>query len=247
MDLERLGKAARQAGCGAWLSGHREQALPALAAELRTAALFARCDPPHSGTPGQVERLLTAGVRVLMLPMYRTLDEVRQFADAVAGRARTVLLVETRQAAGMVTAAAAVPGIDELHVGLNDLAMSVGLSSRFAVLASPLLDAIAAEARTAGLPLGVGGVARVADRTLPVAPELLYARLAQLGAGGTLLSRAFLDGEDDLVADVRAARALFADWRRREPGDQARALARLRRQATGLVEWDGPGRIAATG
>jgi hypothetical protein len=236
VDLERRGKAARQAGYGTWLSDHREDALDAIAGRLRSARLFARCDPPHAGTAAQVERLLAAGVEVLMLPMYRTDDDVRRFVDAVGGRAMVVLLLETAEAARTVHTTVAVPGVDEIHVGLNDLALALGLRSRFAVLASPLLDELAATV-VARMPLGVGGVARASDRTLPVPPDLVYARLAQLGASRTLLSRAFVAPDADLAAGVAEARERHASWRERRGEDQALALADLRRHSAALTEW----------
>lgn len=237
VDLERRGKARRQAGRGTWISGHDERALPSLHARLSSAALFARCDPPHAGTPAQVERLLAAGVRVLMLPMYRTPEEVRRFVAAVGGRAGTVLLLETAEAVRCVHETVRVPGVDELHVGLNDLALSHGLPSRFAALAAPVLDDVADAAHAAGVALGVGGVARVGDRTLPVDPDLVYARLAGLRATGALVSRSFLTPGGDLTADVAAARERFARWSGRGEDAHRQALARLRRRTTTLTDW----------
>lgn len=237
LDLERRGKASRQAGRGTWLSPHREDMLPAIRARLRRAELFARCDPPHAESAAQVDRLIGAGVRVLMLPMYRTAGEVRQFVDDVAGRARVVLLLETPQALDALSETLAVAGVDELHVGLNDLALALGLRSRFTLLASPLLDTVAAATRAAQVPLGVGGVARVTDGGLPVAPDLVYARLAQLGATRALLARVFTAPQDDLAGAVQAARRRHADWCARGAPAQREALDRLREQAAALTEW----------
>jgi len=227
VDLERRGKAQRQRGMHSWISDHEESALLALTPLPGSAALFARCDPPHAGTCAQVQRLLAAGVRVLMLPMYRTAADVRAFVDAVAGRARTVLLLETREAVALTSIHGALDGVDEVHVGLNDLARELAAGSRFALLGDPLLDDIAASVHALGLPLGVGGVGRPDDRTLPIPPDLVYARLAALGASSTLLSRTFRRdaqrSEQHLAADVRAARARYEHWR--EASDTERAAA----------------------
>ena len=80
---------------------------------------------------------------------------------------------------------------DEVMFGLNDLRLQLGVANLFEVLASPLLDVLAAEVRRAGLPLAVGGVARGDDSSLPVSPDLVYAQFPRLGAIGAWLGRSF--------------------------------------------------------
>jgi hypothetical protein len=56
-------------------------------ASLRRARLFARTDPVHDGTAAQVDELISAGVQMLMLPYFRTPEEVAEFLGVVDGRA----------------------------------------------------------------------------------------------------------------------------------------------------------------
>ena len=42
-------------------------------------------------------------------------------------------LLETREAVADVEAVVRVHGLDELHIGINDLALALGLRSRFSV------------------------------------------------------------------------------------------------------------------
>ena len=238
-DLERLGKAERQDGLGTWISEHREDDLPRVRDALADAALFARANPVHDGTEAEVERLLGHGVRVLMLPMFEAPDEVRRFVAAVRGRARVVLLLETAAAAGAAGAIASLRGVDEVHVGLNDLTLALGMPNRFATLGSRRLERVCAAIRAAGRPLGVGGLGRPDDRSLPVAADLVYASLARLGATRALVSRSFLaDGEaEDLGRAVDAARTRMEAWR--AAGDAAlnRARADLLAQAAAAGSW----------
>ena len=106
-----------------WISPHRAADLRRVAAALRTAQPFARLDPLNPRTPAQVERALGAGAWVLMLPMFTGAAEPARFVEWVAGRARVVGLLETREAVAAVDDIAAVKGLDELHVGLNDLTL----------------------------------------------------------------------------------------------------------------------------
>jgi hypothetical protein len=109
----------------------------------------------------------------------------------------------------------AVPGIDEVTVGLNDLRLQLGVSNHFEVLASPVMDMIAAEVRRAGLPLHVGGLGRARDANLPAPSDLVYAQYPRLGATGAWLARTFrcdaLDG-DQMRAEIRLLRERLGDW-----------------------------------
>ena len=248
-DFERLHKGRRQQGLGYRLSEHRAERLPAIGSVLRSAELFARTNPVNAGSADEVERLLAAGVKVLMLPMFTSAEEVARFAALVAGRARVVALLEQAAAFERLDEILAVEGVDELHVGLNDLALSLGLRNRFALLATPLLEDIAARVHAAGLPLGIGGLGRLGDTSVPVAPDLVYAQHARLGASSALIARTFLGG-DDLAAEVRRARARLAHWRalrRRRAATRDRGAAGMYRELTycSLVNAP-PERVAAT-
>lgn len=80
---------------------------------------------------------------------------------------------------------------------------------------SDLIARVSAGVRDAGLPFGVGGIGRVDDTTLPIAPDLIYAQYPRLGATAALVSRAFMRPDGDarqLQADVARSRARFAHW-----------------------------------
>jgi hypothetical protein len=212
VDLDRLGKAQRQAGLATWISPHTVADLERLRPAVLRARLFVRTNPLHDASPREVERALAAGAQLLMLPMFRAAEEVARFVDLVGGRARVVALLETREAVDDVDAVVRVPGLDELHVGINDLALALGLHNRFAVLVSTAAERIARAVAEAGLRLGIGGIGRLADTGLPIAPDLVYAQYPRLGATAALVSRSFLAGGCDLEAEVRRARERLAWW-----------------------------------
>src|SRR5436309_956040 len=60
VDLERRGKAERQRGLGTWISPHTLGDLPAVAAALDRARLFARINPWGPGSEVEVEEVLDA-------------------------------------------------------------------------------------------------------------------------------------------------------------------------------------------
>lgn len=219
VDLERLHKDERQGGLATWISDHAETDLATLAGLVSPARLFARCNPIHPGSADEIERLLALGARTLMLPFFRSVDEVARFVDLVGGRAHPVPLLETAEAAALAGAICRIPGLSEIHVGLNDLRLSLGWPTHFHVLVSGLLEALADTILGAGLALAVGGVGRAGDRLLPIPSDLVLAQYPRLGAGGALVSRAFFAGSapPDLARDIPALRQRLDDYAAASP------------------------------
>ena len=92
------------------------------------------------------------------------------------------------------------------------------------------------------MPLGIGGIGRLADAGLPVAPDLVYAQYPRLGATAALVSRSFLAGPCDLALEVRRSRERLAWW----AGPAAEGAGR-RRGAAGGRRQDVPGVLRFAG
>jgi hypothetical protein len=165
-------------------------------------------------------------------------DEARRFVDLVAGRALVVLLVERREALDGLSALVEVDGVDEVHIGLNDLALSLGLSNRWLALADDRLTEAGACVRAAGLRFGIGGIGRVDDDSLPVPSDLVYAEYARTGARAALLSRSFFGPpEMDLALEVARSRRRLSLWCRAAPDRIAAAHIELGRRARQAEDW----------
>jgi hypothetical protein len=240
LDLETIGKRERQRGLGTWISTHSERDLASLAAVMSRAQLFARTEPVNPGLRNQIERLIAAGVRVLMLPMFSRADEVARFVDQVAGRATVVLLLETAEAVWRIDEILAVEGIDEIHLGLNDLALSMRATNRFEVLTDEAISQVAKTIVQAGVGFGAGGLGRVDDQSLPIPTDLIYAQYPRLGATAALVSRAFLAPDPrqvDLGAEVARTRRRLADWSLRPADELEAARVALKECAMRSASW----------
>lgn len=214
IDFESLGKAERQAGHDTRLSQHCWKDLEAICANLDRANAFVRINPLHEGTKGEIETALSIGARVVMLPYFSTAEQVRRFVDLVAGRARTIALVETMASLFRLREILERSAIDEIMIGLNDLRLEAKLSP-FEILTSPILDSVAAEVRRAGRPISIGGVARLGDASLPFGSELVLAQYARLGSSGSWLSRSFFKNyppELPLAVAVAEIQACMMHW-----------------------------------
>lgn len=226
-DLEKIGKARRQLHLDTWQSTHEEVDVERVGAVLEGSALFVRVNPPHDGLRAEIDRVIDMGARIVMMPFFDKAGDVRRFVDWVAGRARVLLLVETVGAANVIEEIVTIEGVDEIHVGLNDLRLGLGISG-FEVMASPLLVRIAEAVRGAGLPFGFGRVGRPDDRSLPVDPDLVYAQYPRLRADRAFVSRYFLMPDPDAVdlsASVTQFRRRMNEWGAADPA--ALELARI--------------------
>lgn len=197
VDLERLGKADRQAGRPLFISAYSWEDAAAVRAVLPAGSFFMRLDPWHEHSGDQIDRALALGADGLMLPYFHDAEPALRFAERVAGRALVVPLVETVGAFRDLPALLASDLITEFHVGLNDLALDAGHASLHALWGHAILDSIAEAARAAGKPFGVGGVADPRIEGLPVDPATVIAEHPRLGSTRALLGASFRQRHGD--------------------------------------------------
>lgn len=228
-DLERLGKLERQGGMGRWISDHTEAELPEVYAVLGCAQRFVRCNPPHTALAEEIDFLIGGGAQAIMLPYFHRVAEAAHFVRAIDGRARAILLVETASSASRVGDLCQIEGLDEIHFGLNDLALDLNAHGQFAVLCSTLLEDACATLAAANFPFAIGGIGRALDASLPFPSELVYAQYPRLGATGALLSRVFCQDLHDaqVVSEVTRARARLTYWSQQPASVLSAARAEL--------------------
>ena len=160
--------------------------------------------------------MIRDGADIVMLPYFKTVHEVETFIHAVDGRAKTCLLCETPEAAEHIEEILAVPGIDEVHIGINDLHLGYHRHFMFELVADGTVEKLCTAFRRHGLLYGFGGVARVGEGALPA--EYVLGEHYRLGSQMVILSRAFCNA--DKITDLEEMDARFksgiADIRRCE-------------------------------
>jgi hypothetical protein len=237
VDLERLGKAERQAGRNTFISAHQIEDVSRIRAVLRRSRLMVRVNPLHDGTAAEVDAVLARGADCLMLPMFDGAPQLQAFSALVAGRAPIVPLLETAAALASVEAWAGTPGLEEIYVGLNDLHLSLGCRFMFEPLADGSVERVARVAHAHGLRFGFGGIARLDEGLLP-GRDVLGEHL-RLGSRAVILSRTFhRDSEMDFEREVAALRRVEGELADRTPAqvhaDAHRVADRIRSIAAGL-------------
>lgn len=212
IDMEYIGKEERQAGLDSVKSHHTISDIIAVKKNIKKAELLVRVNPIHQATSAycssydEINAAIDAGADVVMLPMYRTLNDVEQFLSIVNGRARTQLLAETPDACDIMSRVVSIPEVDEIHIGLNDLHLAMHKRFMFELLADGTVDQICNQIKESNKQFGFGGIARIGYGLLPA--EYVIREHYRLGSTCAILSRAFCNA--DKMNNVSEIEQLFA-------------------------------------
>ena len=200
VDLERLGKAERQKGWNSFISDHEEKDIKGIKNALKVSEVVVRINPIHDGSKEEIERVISLGADIIMLPYFKKAKDVKEMIALVNGRKKVCLLLETKEAVEDIDTILSVPGIDEIHIGLNDLSHSYKEDFLFeaeTLKAHKIKD------------YGIGGIARISSGLIPA--EDVITEHKRLGSGCAILSRAFFDKDknaDELFeTEVKKIRA----------------------------------------
>lgn len=199
VDMEYIGKDERQGGMDTVKSHHTFEDICAIKTAITggPSKLQVRINPIHEATADycsteeEIDTAIDCGADILMLPMFKQPGDVERFLTAVNGRAATLLLMETREAAERIDEILKVKGFDELHIGLNDLHLAYKKKFMFEFYVDGTLDRLTKKLRDNGTRFGIGGIARIGHGMLPA--EYVIAEHYRLGSEMAILSRSFCD------------------------------------------------------
>lgn len=213
IDMEYIGKKERQGGLDTVQLHHTFDDIMRLRRVVTSSQLMVRINPIHGSTKEycsteeEIEKTLSSGADVIMLPYFRTAREVERFIRAVDGRAITMILLETVDAVTHMSEILSVSGIDEVHIGLNDLHLSYHMKFMFELLADGTVKRICEQIGRSGIKYGFGGIARIGFGLLPA--EYIITEHYALGSTAAILSRGFCDA--NIAQNPHEIEGLFID------------------------------------
>lgn len=191
IDLETLGKEERQKGMNTVKSKYTVEDIRRIKPLLSTSELLVRVNPWNKNSEKEINDVVASGADIIMLPMWKSFAEVTKFLSVVAGRCKTILLLETKEATECLPEVLAYGGMDEIHIGLNDLHLSYGMSFMFELLADGTVERLTSMMKEKGIPYGFGGIAKLGGGLLPA--EKVIMEHYRLGSTRAILSRSFCD------------------------------------------------------
>ena len=211
VDMEYIGKNIRQGGMDTVQNHHTIADVKCMRQAIRRAELLVRCNPIHEKTEAyssskeEIDEIVEAGADVIMLPYFKTVEEVTNFLGCVNKRTKTMLLVETPEAVACIDEILALDGIDEVFVGLNDLSLGYGKKFMFELLADGTVESLCLKFRQKGIPYGFGGIAALGKGMLP--SQYVIREHYRLGSSCVILSRSFWNA--NLAEDLDVVKATF--------------------------------------
>jgi len=206
IDLERMGKEERQHEMNSVKSNHILKDVAKIRPYVKNSELMVRVNPLHGNSQAEIDEVINSGADLVMLPMFKVTSDVSRYVDMVGGRAKVMLLAETAEAIENIEDIVRVPGIDEIHIGLNDLHLAYNLNFMFELVANGTVDKICEIIRYAGIPYGFGGVAKLGEGLLSA--EYVLAEHYRLGSSMVILSRSFCD--TCMIKEVEQIRSVFS-------------------------------------
>jgi hypothetical protein len=218
IDLERKGKDVRQSGKDLFLSDHTIEDLPKVKSVLRNAQLMVRVNSLHKDSKQEIETVLGYGADVVMLPYFHSEEEAAVFCSYVNGRAKTSLLVETKEAASRMSQLIQLQEVNEIHIGLNDLKISMNYKSIFEPIYNGRIEELCELLKASGKQYGFGGIGKLSRNDLPVSPERILAEQIRQGCTIGWLGRTFrIDKEkkeqpDQLKKELTLLQATILKW-----------------------------------
>ena len=129
VDMEYIGKDKRQRGMNTSRNYHTIEDVKKLRPIIDKSELMVRVNPIHERTDKvisseeEIEAVIEYGADIIMLPYFKTVQEVRTFIELVDHRAKVYPLIETPEAVDCMDEILKLDGIDEVHFGLNDLGL----------------------------------------------------------------------------------------------------------------------------
>lgn len=207
IDLETLGKDERQKGMNTVKSKHKVSDIYRIKPLLKSSELLVRINPINQYSYMEINDVVNAGADIIMLPMWKTVEEVKAFIKFVNSRVKTVLLLETKEAVECINQVIDFGGFDEIHIGLNDLHLSYGLHFMFELLSNGLVETLCEKFQKHNIPYGFGGIAKIGEGMLPA--ENLLMEHYRLGSTRVILSRSFCNTE--LISKVSEIEYIFSE------------------------------------
>lgn len=225
VDLEYMGKEQRQKGLNTWKSNQTAADVTTIKEAATGGHVMVRINPLFEGTKAEIDDVIARGADSVMLPMFRSSDELAQFLEILDGRAEAIPLIETASALKEIPNFGSQLPLTRVHIGLNDLHLDLGHRFMFEPIEKGLLEEAATIFKEHNIKFGIGGLARAGEGI--ISPEYLIGEHVRLGSDAAILSRTFhrcaedlcdLKAKVDLFDEIEKLQALYRSFIKADPG-----------------------------
>lgn len=189
VDLEVIGKEERQGHLNTVFSKHTLEDVKNIRNVLKHSKLLVRINPINENSREEIDKVISLGADIIMLPMFKTTYEVQKFIEYINGRVTSNILLETTEALVRIDDILGISGIDEIYLGLNDLHLAMKLDFMFELLSGGIVEYVANKVINNNIKFGFGGVSRIGQGMLDA--TLILSEHIRLNSSMVILSRDF--------------------------------------------------------
>ena len=185
-----MGKVERQGHKDTIISDHSLNDIIALKNLNLEAEIICRINPFHNGTIDEIDTAIRNGADVIMIPMITSLENYQSMVDRIQDKAKVLPLIETPYSVFKLSEILDYSDLTQIHFGLNDLCISLGMKNLFEVLLSQTFQDTVRNIKISGLVKGIGGIGdpQISQKVSPLA---LLNRYMKCGSNSVILSRSF--------------------------------------------------------
>ena len=189
VDLEIIGKEKRQGHTSSLISRHTKEDISNMRPIVRRNKLGVRMNPIHQNSLNEINSVIKRGADVLMLPMFKKVNEVNTFLELVNDRCKVDLLFETVESIKNIEKFP-LSKIRNIHFGINDLSLELNLPHLYYCFFEEIFLKAASFLKNSNKEFGIGGIGSINAK--PIDPGLILNANNTLNSNRLILSRSFL-------------------------------------------------------
>jgi 2-keto-3-deoxy-L-rhamnonate aldolase RhmA len=203
IDTEIIGKVERQGHKDTVINNHALNDIYVLKKLNLNSEIICRVNPYNKNSYREINTAIDLGVDLIMIPMITKLEDYISMVDWIGDRVKIIPLIETPYSFFKLSELLDVTDISQVHFGLNDLCIGVGMKNLFEVLLSDTFQVI-----TKSVNVGVKGIGGIGDpqKVQRVSPIALLNAYMKCDSNSVILSRNFFMESSDKDYIVRSLR-----------------------------------------
>ena len=191
IDIERRGKILRQKGRNTLISKHNLKDISKIKKHISNAKIITRINSIYALSKLEINKALDYGTDYIMLPFYKTREEVSTFLNYINNPNRAILLCETKESFN---------NFENIHknfkpfliyIGLNDLHLELSKKFIFEILTDPHFSKVG-KAIDKICNYGFGGIANLDEGIIP--GKMIALEHHYFNSNFVILSRTFFNG-----------------------------------------------------
>lgn len=188
IDIEIIGKVERQGHKDTIISDHSLSDISLLKNHNLDSDVICRVNPYYDGSFKEIDTAIDNGADLIMIPMITEIDNYKSMVDRIGDRVEVIPLIETPYSLFKLPEILDYSKLNQIHFGLNDLCISLGMKNLFEVLLS-----VTFQNSIKNVEVQIKGVGGIGDPQVgqKVSPMALLNSYMKCNSNSVILSRNF--------------------------------------------------------